>query len=65
MKQLQIRNPQAANQISQAISNNANPQDLMKQMMNSMNNSQIQQVMLQARNLGVPNNILSQIQNMK
>ena len=54
-----------ASQINQAMNSGANPQALIKQMMGNMNNSQIQQVMAQARNLGVPDNVLSQMQNMK
>lgn len=65
MGQLQARNPQMANQISQAMQSGANPQALMKQMMGNMNNGQIQQVLTQAKNLGVPDNILQQMQNIK
>lgn len=65
MGQLQARNPQMANQISQAMQNGANPQALMKQMMGNMNNGQIQQVLTQAKSLGVPDNILQQVQNVK
>lgn len=65
MGQLQARNPQMANQISQAMQNGANPQALMKQMMGNMNNGQIQQVLTQAKSLGVPDNVLQQVQNVK
>lgn len=65
MGQLQARNPQMANQISQAMQSGTNPQALMKQMMGNMNNGQIQQVLTQAKNLGVPDNVLQQMQNMK
>lgn len=65
MGQLQARNPQMANQISQAMQSGANPQALMKQMMGNMNNGQIQQVLTQAKSLGVPDNVLQQMQNMK
>lgn len=65
MGQLQARNPQMANQISQAMQSGANPQALMKQIMGNMNNGQIQQVLTQAKSLGVPDNILQQTQNMK
>jgi hypothetical protein len=47
------------------MSNGTDPKNLIKQMMGSMDNSQIQQVMTQARNLGVPDNVLSQMQNIK
>lgn len=65
MGQLQTRNPQMANQISQAMQNGTNPQSLMKQMMGNMDNNQIQNAMNQAKQFGVPDNILNQMQNMK
>lgn len=65
MGQLQSRNPQMASQISQAMSNGTNPQALMKQMMSNMDNGQIQNALNQAKQFGVPDNILSQMQNMK
>lgn len=63
--QLQAKNPQMANQISQAMRMGNNPKELVKQMMGNVDNAQVQNVMTQARNLGVPNNILQQMQNMK
>ena len=65
MGQLQTRNPQMASQISQAMNNGTNPKSVIKQMMGNMDNSQIQQIMGQARNMGVPNDVLNQIQNIK
>ena len=65
MGQLQARNPQMASQINQAMNSGANPQALMKQMMGNMDNAQIQNALNQAKQFGVPDNILSQMQNMK
>lgn len=65
MGQLQAKNPQVANQINQAMQSGANPQALMKQMMGNMDNSQIQNAMAQAKQYGVPDNILQQMQNTK
>lgn len=65
MGQLQSRNPQMASQIQQAMNNGTNPQALMKQMMSGANNSQIQQVMTQAKQFGVPDDVLQQMQNIK
>ena len=65
MGQLQTKNPQMANQINQAMRSGANPQQIMKQMMGNMDNSQIQNAMNQAKQFGVPDNILNQMQNMK
>lgn len=65
MTQLQSRNPQMASQIQQAMNNGTNPQILMKQMMGNMNNTQMQGVLNQARQMGVPDEVLNQIQNTK
>ena len=65
MGQLQSRNPQMANQISQAMNSGVNPQALMKQMMSNMDNTQIQNALNQAKEFGVPDNILNQMQNMR
>lgn len=65
MGQLQTKNPQMASQINQAMNNNTNPRNLIKQMMGNSNNNEIQQVLTQAKNFGVPDNILQQIQNLK
>lgn len=65
LTQLQGRNPQAASQIRQAMNSGTNPQSLMKQMMGNSDNNQIQQVITQAKNLGVPDSVLSQVQNIK
>ena len=63
--QLQMSNPQMYQQISQLQRNNANPQELIKQAMENASPQQIQYVLGQAKQLGVPENILAQIQNMK
>nr|DAW20982.1 MAG TPA: hypothetical protein [Caudoviricetes sp.] len=47
------------------MNSGTDPQALMRQMMGNMDNSQMQQVLGQAKNMGVPDNILNQIQNMK
>lgn len=65
MGQVQSRNPQLANQIQQAMSNGANPKSLLKQMMNNADNTQIQNVITQSKNFGIPDEILSQVQNMR
>lgn len=65
MEQLQTRNPQMASQISSAMQSGTNPQALIKQMMGNMNNTQIQNAMNQAKQIGVPDSILKQMQNIK
>lgn len=63
MGQLQSRSPQMASQISNAMQSGANPQALMKQMVNNVDNSQMQQIMGQLKQFGCPDNILKQLQN--
>lgn len=65
MNQLQGRNPQSYNMVSQMMKNRVNPQSMLKQMMGNVNPNQMQQIFTQAKSLGVPDNILSQIQNFK
>lgn len=65
MGQLQTKSPQMASQIQQAMNNGSNPQALMKQMMENMNNNQIQNAMNQAKSMGIPDSILAQVQNIK
>lgn len=65
MGQLQARNPQVAGQIQQAMNSGANPQALIKQMMSNVDSTQMQSIMTQAKQYGVPDSILSQLQNMK
>ena len=65
MHQLQARNPQAFQMINQARNSGTNPQEFIKQMMNGVTPEQMQNVLTQASNLGVPKEVLNQIQNMK
>lgn len=65
MTQLQSKNPQAFQLINQARNSGANPQMLMKQMMSNIDKNSMQQVLTQAKQFGVPDNVLQQIQNIK
>ena len=51
--------------ISQAKNSGVNPQDFMKQMMKDVSPEQLQNVFTQAKNMGVPNEVLNQIQNLR
>lgn len=51
--------------ISQMMNNGGNPQALVRQFMGRVTPQQMQGIMQQARQFGVPDNILSQLQNMK
>ena len=64
MNQLQTRNPKMASEIKQAMESGVNPQDFMKQVMGNVSNSDMQQMLQQAKNMGVPPEILNQVQNM-
>lgn len=47
------------------MQNNGNPQAILQQMMGNATPEQKQSLLEQAKGYGVPDNILSQIQNMK
>lgn len=65
MNQLQTKNPQAYQTINQAINSGANPQEFMKQMMGNVNANDMQQILQMGQQLGVPDTVLQQVQNMK
>ncbi len=65
MNQLQARNPQMYQMIEQARSKGTNPQEFMKQMMDNVSPEQMQNVLNQAKSMGVPTEVLNQVQNMK
>ena len=60
-----MQNPQMYQQLSQLQRNNANPEELIKQTVNNATPQQMQYVLSRAKMLGVPDNILAQVQNMK
>lgn len=63
MSQLQAKNPQAFQIINNAKNSGTNPQEFMKQMMNGVSPEQMQNVLTQAKNMGVPDEVLKQVQN--
>ena len=65
MGQLQSKNPQMFQMINQVMQKGSNPQDILKQMIGKSSPEQMQQVLTQAKGMGVPDDILSQIQNFK
>ena len=62
---LQARNPQDYQRINQMMQNNANPLNLIQQLVSNSNAPQMQNILGQAKQMGVPDNVLSQIQNIK
>lgn len=65
MGQLQAQNPQAFQEINQAINSGVNPQQFMKQVIGNINPEQMQQVLQMGKQFGVPDEVLNQVQNMK
>lgn len=65
MSRLQAQNPQQANQLKQMMSNGSNPQDILKQIMTNSNSSQVENVLNMGKQMGVPDDILNKIQNIK
>lgn len=65
MSQLKSRNPEMYRSISQAMENGVDPQQFMKQISQNATPEQMQEVLVKSKQLGVPENILSQIQNIK
>lgn len=51
--------------VNEAMRNNGNPSELVKQMMSNATPEQRQNLLKQAKGYGVPEQILSQLQNMK
>lgn len=64
MGQIQQKNPQMGQIIQQAINSGRDPQDMLRQL-KEQNPNQLQLALQQAKQMGVPENILAQIQNMK
>lgn len=65
MSQLQARNPQMVQMINQARSSGTNPQDFLKQVMSNSSTQDVQNVLLQAQQMGVPESMLREVQNIK
>lgn len=65
MSQLQSKNPNGYSLLNQMMNNGGNPQAFLKQIIGNVDSNQLQRVLSQAKQFGVPDNILSQIQNMK
>ena len=65
MTRLQNKNPQGYKTINELMRNNGNPRMILQQMLGGATPEQKQSLLNQAKSYGVPNNILSEIQNMK
>lgn len=65
MNQLKNKNPRGYQLISEAMQSNGNPRALLQQMMSNATPEQKQNLLNQMKQYGCPENILSQLQNMK
>lgn len=65
MAQLQTRNPQMAQMINQARNSGTNPQEFLKQVMKNSNAQEVQEILVQAQQMGVPDDVLKTVQNIK
>lgn len=65
MNQLQRKNPQGHQAIQSLMNSNGNPQAMLQQLMSNATPEQKEGLLKQAKQYGVPQDILSQVQNMK
>lgn len=65
LTQLQNNNPQMASEIKGLLDGTKNPQDIVKQVISGFSPYQKQNVLNQARSMGIPAEIIEQVQNMK
>lgn len=65
MGQLRMQNPQMFQQINQLRNSNTDPKALVKQIVGNSTPEQMQGILSKAKNLGVPESVLTQIQNMR
>lgn len=65
IQRLQSKNPQGYQFINNAMQNGGNPNAILNQMMKNATPEQKQTLIQQAKNYGVPEDYLKQIQNMK
>lgn len=63
MTQLKVKSPQAFQVINQARNNGNNPMDLFKQVTNGYTPEQMNNLFAKAKQLGVPDNLINQLQN--
>ena len=65
MSQLQAKSPQGVQVIQKLMNSNGNPEQLIAQLMGNATPEQKQGLLKQAKQYGVPDNILAKIQNMR
>ena len=65
LNNLKVKNPQGHQVIQNLMQSNGNPQALLQQLMSNATPEQKESLLNQCKNYGVPNDILSKVQNMK
>lgn len=65
MNQMKVKLPQNFQVAQNLMQNNGNPQGLVKQIFGNISPEQKQNLLNQCKSYGMPENILSQLQNMK
>ena len=65
LNRLKVKSPQNYKMINEAMQNNGDPTAILKQMMNNATPEQKQGLLNQAKQYGVPEDILSRIQNLR
>lgn len=63
MSNLEARDPRLAGQIRMMMTNGTDPKSVVKQMMGNQTPEQVSNVLTMAKQYGVPDEILSQLQN--
>lgn len=65
MGQMKVKNPQGYQFVNSLMQNNGNPQALVQQIMKNATPQQRENLFKQCKQYNVPDNVLSQLQNMK
>ncbi len=65
MHQLQAKSPQGFQVVQKLMNSNGNPEPLITQLMGNATPEQKQSILKQAKQYGVPDNILAKIQNLR
>lgn len=62
---MRAKNPQGYQLVNNLMQNNGNPETMIQQMFKNSTTEQRQNILNQMKQYGCPDNILSQLQNMK
>ena len=65
MSQLKSKSPQGFQIVQKLMNSNGNPEPLISQLMGNATPEQKQSILTQAKQYGVPDNILARLQNIK